>query len=122
MRFTYEESGDGFFASLSYIEQRVKPPPVTPPVTELEMRILDLLREEPKSSSTDLAEALSIGRDTVKEYLGRLKKKGLLLRKDLHVQDSGPCYWERRTILQGNVGETVGQSVGENVGETPETA
>ena len=56
-------------------------PPVTPPITELERKILDLIIENPLVSSQELADLLLMRRDTVKEYLGRLKGKGLLLRE-----------------------------------------
>ena len=40
-----------------------------------------LLRDAPKPSSSDLAKDLTMRRDTVKDYLKRLKKKGLLVRE-----------------------------------------
>jgi len=71
----FEEMGDFFKVELRPVAQ------VTPPITDLERRILMLLRNEPTSSSSDLAGVLSMRRDTVKEYLGRLKKRGLLVRE-----------------------------------------
>ena len=89
MQFTYRESGDGFITELHYNEQKIVttakheglPPPITPPITEAEIRLLRLVKEHPEYSSSMLAKELSIGRDTVKEYLARLKKKGVLARE-----------------------------------------
>ena len=78
----FEEMGDFFKVELRPVAQVT--PPVTPPIipiTDLERRILMLLSNEPTSSSSDLAGVLSMRRDTVKEYLGRLKAKGLLVRE-----------------------------------------
>ena len=81
-----EEVGDFFIAALHSRSSAAPPitPPITPPniwVTDLERRILTLLLENPTASSTDLAKALSMTRDTVKEYLGRLKQKELVVRE-----------------------------------------
>ena len=51
------------------------------PVTDLERRILVLLHETPTLTGSKLAEGLGIGRGTVKEYLRRLKAKGVLVRE-----------------------------------------
>lgn len=78
----FEEMGDFFKVELRPVAQVT--PPVTPPIipiTDLERRILMLLSNEPTSSSSDLAGVLSMRRDTVKEYLGRLKARGLLVRE-----------------------------------------
>jgi len=62
-------------------------PPVTPllfpptRVTALEAKILNLLSANPKLSRTELANALGVKLDTVKEYLQRLKTKKQLTRK-----------------------------------------
>ncbi len=81
-----EEMGDFF-----KVELRLSPPitpPITPPIneaidaelTELELKLLKLLRLEPKISTSGLAQKMGIKRDTVKEYLTRLKIKGVLVR------------------------------------------
>ncbi len=49
-------------------------------LTKLERKILDEIIKEPRVSSTRIAELLDIGRATVKEYLARLKKKGIIER------------------------------------------
>jgi predicted HTH transcriptional regulator len=45
------------------------------------LAILKLLKEDPRGSSSELAFRLSIGQDTVKEYLARLKSKKALIRE-----------------------------------------
>ncbi len=77
-----EEMGDFFKVELCHISPIT--PPITPPIipaTDLEQRILKLLLHAPALSSGDLANSLSMRRDTVKKYLGRLKEKGLLVRE-----------------------------------------
>jgi ATP-dependent DNA helicase RecG len=82
-----EEMGDFFKVDL-----RLNPPitpPITPPIelvkeanlTELEMKLLTLLKAKPGTSAGVIASQLEIRRDTVKEYLQRLKGKGLLIRE-----------------------------------------
>ena len=98
-----EEMGDFFKVELQQVA-RVTPPithPITPPitslitppiplpisgvdqipVTDLERRILVLLQETPTLTGSKLAKDLDIGRGTVKEYLRRLKAKGVLVRE-----------------------------------------
>jgi len=55
----------------------------TPPVkiTELELKILNILAGNPKLSRTALAANLGIRLDTIKEYIKKLKDKKLLKRK-----------------------------------------
>jgi len=57
-------------------------PPITPPVelTELEAKIYVEIAKNPKISRNQIAKALNIKLDTVKEYIGRLKEKHLLRR------------------------------------------
>ena len=82
-----EEMGDFFKVELQQVEPST--PPITPPisgvdhipVTDLERRILVLLHETPTLTGSKLAEDLDIGRGTVKEYLRRLKAKGVLVRE-----------------------------------------
>ena len=94
-----EEMGDFFKVELQQVEPitpPVTPPitlpitlPITPPisgvglipVTDLERRILVLLHDRPTLTGSKLAEDLGIGRGTVKEYLRRLKAKGVLVRE-----------------------------------------
>ena len=51
------------------------------PVTDLERRILELLHDASTLTGSKLAEDLGNGRGTVKEYLRRLKAKGVLVRE-----------------------------------------
>ena len=77
-----EEIGNFFKVELCHISPIT--PPITPPIiptTDLEQRILKLLLDAPALSSGDLANSLSMRRDTIKKYLGRLKAKGLLVRE-----------------------------------------
>ena len=82
-----EEMGDFFKVELQQVAQVT--PPITPPisgvdhipVTDLERRILELLHDAPTLTGSKLAEDLGIGRGTVKEYLRRLKAKGVLVRE-----------------------------------------
>ena len=98
-----EELGDFFKVELQQVAQVTPPitspinspithpitPPITPPissvehipVTDLERRILKLLHNAPTLTGSKLAEDLGIGRGTVKEYLRRLKAKGVLVRE-----------------------------------------
>lgn len=87
LELALSEMGDFFKAEL-----RATPPitpPITPPTTEpdgkgatdLELRLLRLLDNDPRLSSAVMAKRLQMGRDTVKEYLGRLKTKKWLLRE-----------------------------------------
>jgi predicted HTH transcriptional regulator len=79
MHFHIEETGSGLL--ITFEIKAYVTPPVSPPSPELELKILGLLKGDPQLSSSELAAVLSIGRDTVKEYLGRLKRKGLLVRE-----------------------------------------
>ena len=78
-----EEMGDFFKVELQQVEPIT--PPITDvnhiPVTDLERRILELLHDAPTLTGSKLAEDLGIGRGTVKEYLRRLKVKGVLVRE-----------------------------------------
>lgn len=67
-------------------------PLVTPlaKLTELEKKVFDEIRENPKISRTEIAAKLNIKLDTVKEYLKKLKKKGILKR----VGKTSRGYWE----------------------------
>lgn len=65
-----------------------KTPQVT--LTELELKIVKLIEINRYISRAEMAKKLSISADTVKEYLEKLKKKGVLVRKG--KTSSG--YWE----------------------------
>jgi ATP-dependent DNA helicase RecG len=55
-------------------------PSVTPPITELERRILEVISQKPTGTRKEFAAMLGIGIETVKEYMDNLKSKGLLQR------------------------------------------
>jgi predicted transcriptional regulator len=50
-------------------------------LTLLENKILTVLITFPAYSSRDISRELGIGTDTVREYIARLKSKGLLVRE-----------------------------------------
>lgn len=59
-----------------------KTPQITPQKpTELEEKILAKIRKNPKITRRELAVELNIAEETVKEYLQRLRKKELLIRR-----------------------------------------
>jgi len=59
-----------------------KTPQITPQKpTALEERILEELRKKPRVTRKELATLLEISEETVKEYLERLRRKGLLIRR-----------------------------------------
>ena len=59
------------------------------PLTGLEQKMLECVTAEPKLSRATIASRLSVGQDTAKEYLGRLKKKGMLIREKLRSLRTG---------------------------------
>ena len=79
MRFTYEESGDGYFASLSYIEQRVESTKTTTPKTTRE-QLLELIRKDNRITREALASELGISVNGVKQQIRKLKLEGVLER------------------------------------------
>ncbi len=60
-------------------------------LTGLEDRILGLISEDASISRREISERLRIGKDTVKEYIRRLKVKGYLTRVG---GNTGAGYWE----------------------------
>ena len=89
-----EETGSGLLVTFE-IKADITPP-VTPPITGLELKILGLLKDDPQLSSSQLAALLSIGRDTVREYLGRLKRKGVLVREGAPRSGRWVVRWDGR--------------------------
>ncbi|MCI5192050.1 MAG: winged helix-turn-helix transcriptional regulator [Candidatus Electrothrix sp. AU1_5] len=87
LRFRIEESGSGLLVTFELTESYSPPitplisPPISPLMTELEQKILSVLKDNPRITSRELADLLSMRPDTVKEYFGRLKAKGLLKRE-----------------------------------------
>lgn len=69
-----------------------KIPTVTPQIilTKLEASILKIVQKNPVSSREEIAKVLAISPETVKEYLAKLKEKGVLKR----VGPDKGGYWE----------------------------
>ncbi|NOQ56068.1 MAG: winged helix-turn-helix transcriptional regulator [Nanohaloarchaea archaeon] len=63
---------------------------VTPQVTALEVKIINIIKKDNKISIREIAELLEISSDTVKEYIKRLKDKDILIRKG----KTSAGYWE----------------------------
>ena len=55
-------------------------PPITPPISDLEKKVLALLKKHPSISFTGLGKQLAISRDTAKEYVNKLKEKNVVKR------------------------------------------
>ncbi|MBI5072385.1 winged helix-turn-helix transcriptional regulator [Candidatus Woesearchaeota archaeon] len=58
--------------------------------TTLEKKVLQKIQKTPKMTRKELAVQLAISEETVKEYLDRLRKKGLLIRRGGRKEG----YWE----------------------------
>jgi predicted HTH transcriptional regulator len=63
---------------------------ITPSFTNLEQKMVNIMELNSTITRKDLAEMLGIGVDTVKEYLKRLKRKGVLNR----IGNNRNGYWE----------------------------
>jgi ATP-dependent DNA helicase RecG len=59
-------------------------------LTELEKNVLNAINNDTSISRTGIARALNISPDTVKEYLERLKRKGVIKR----IGPAKGGYWE----------------------------
>ncbi|MBI5967019.1 MAG: winged helix-turn-helix transcriptional regulator [Deltaproteobacteria bacterium] len=93
---------NGFFRVIFYREVKTEgnAPPITPPITplitplihltDLEKKILQKISENPQISGSKLSNALEISISTIKEYLNKLKKKGVLRR----IGKARNGYWE----------------------------
>lgn len=57
-----------------------KTPQKTPQITELERRVLDEIERKPGISRNEIADVLNLSPETIKEYIERLKDKGVLRR------------------------------------------
>jgi predicted HTH transcriptional regulator len=58
----------------------------------LERKLLDAIRQRPTGTQKEFAGALGIGIDVVKEYMEKLKNKGLLQR----IGNNRTGYWKIR--------------------------
>ena len=96
MQFFYHNENYGFSAGFSYEVQKkadslleetsqetVKKNPTENPtenLSDLEKKIIFVLRDNPAYTQKQIAEALSIGYTTVREYIVRLRNKGAICR------------------------------------------
>jgi len=74
-----EFKSTGFF---TVIFKRPHTPQITPQIdlTQLEQGIIELIKKDNKITRRLISKQLKIGEDTVKEYLSKLRKKGVLKR------------------------------------------
>jgi len=84
LSFSIEEVGNGFLFILK------KTTPKTTPKTTLRKKIVDFLKENPSATKQEIADYLQISINTVKEYISKLKKEGLLER----IGSSKTGYWK----------------------------
>jgi len=66
------------------------PPPIIEELTELEQSVLQLIEEDNKISMTQISLQLGISRDTIKEYIKRLREKQRIIR----VGGNRGGYWK----------------------------
>jgi predicted HTH transcriptional regulator len=65
-------------------------PSITPLITELERKLLAVIDRKPAGTRKDFADTLGIGVEVVKEYIEKLKGKGLLQR----IGNNRTGYWK----------------------------
>jgi predicted HTH transcriptional regulator len=65
-----------------------------PPITELERKLLEIISQNPKGNREEFAGKLGITTGVVKEYINRLKQKGILERHGNNRRG----YWEIKCI------------------------
>ena len=80
MAFRYEESGDGFFVSLSYQEQKISSTVVNSGegVNEGVNELLKLIRNKPGNRIPQLSQHLGVSKKTIERWVVTLKRKGLI--------------------------------------------
>ena len=71
------------------------PPPIKEELTNLELSVIALIEKNNKITITQISVNLEIGRDTVKEYIKRLKGKQKITR----IGGNRGGYWK---ILKNN--------------------
>ena len=91
-----EEMGDFF-----KVELRLNTPQSTPQITMLECKILRTLAVSPSLNNKDLARELAISADTAREYIARLKSKGLLVREGARRYGSWLVTETGRVVIDG---------------------
>jgi ATP-dependent DNA helicase RecG len=70
---------------------------ITPPITELERKLLEVISQKPTGTRKEFADTLGIGVEVVKEYVEKLKNKGLLQR----IGNNRTGYWKITREFQG---------------------
>ena len=87
MIFDYEESGDGYFVSVNYREQKTVTTPKTTPKTR--ERLIELTGRNSRVTREELAQQLGISINGVKQHILKLKKEGC----------SGKNRWQSSRIM-----------------------
>ena len=87
MSFDYEESGDGYFVSVNYREQKTVTTPKTTPKTR--ERLIELTGRNSRVTREELAQQLGISINGVKQHILKLKKEGC----------SGKNRWQSSRIM-----------------------
>ena len=85
--YSIKEVGNGFLFTLK------KTTPKTTPKTTLSGRIINYLRDNSSATKQEIADNLGISINTVKEYISKLKKEGIIER----IGSSKTGYWEIKT-------------------------
>ena len=88
LRYSIEEVGNGFL----FILKKTTPKTTTKatPKTTLSGKIINCLENNPSSTKQEIADKLGISINTVKEYITKLKKSGVIIR----IGGSKTGYWE----------------------------
>ena len=72
-----------------YLVEKI-PPQLPPPITELEEKLLGIIKQNPKGNRKDYAVKLGISEGVIKEYTTKLKQKGIIER----IGNNRTGYWE----------------------------
>jgi len=82
IKFSCEESGDGYLANVNYREQKIETTLITTPITTPKTRahLLELIAQNSRVTREELAQRLGISINGVKQHILKLKKEGVLLR------------------------------------------
>lgn len=79
MQFKYEESGDGFLASLSYRQQKISSISISPEgINEGINELYEHIRSKPGNRIPQLASSLGVPTKTVERRAAALKQQGLI--------------------------------------------
>ncbi len=92
MTFNYEESGDGYLATLSYTKQKTTQE--TENKISTKEKILQLMTENNNITPIALASHIGVSENVIKQQLATLKKEGILQRKG----STKAGYWEITSV------------------------